>query len=119
MIDLNAIPHHQKDMHDRLCNWAMWAKPGGSGKIHPMWAQSKSNAWQWHPREYRPSCNTLEAHDMEKQITKLPEKNRNALIWFYIYANVSATKARKWLGLTSDALAGTVIDARQMLMNRA
>jgi hypothetical protein len=118
MIDLNAVPHHQRDMHSRLLNWAMWAKPGTSGKIHPMWAQSKSNAWQWHPREFRPTCDTLDAHVMEKEICKLPKDFRDALIWFYIFSNVSVTKARKALAATIEGLNSRVIDGRQMLLNR-
>lgn len=118
MIDLNSIPHHQREIHERLVNWAMWAKPGQGGKIHPMWAQSKSNAWQWHPREFRPTCDTLDAHEMEKAICKLPKEFKDALIWFYIYGNVSVTKARKALGATIEVLNSRVICGRQCLMNR-
>jgi hypothetical protein len=83
-----------------------------------MWAQSKSNAWQWHPREFRPTCDTQDAHVMEKEICKLPEKERKAIIWFYILAHMTVTTVRKGLGLTIEGLNNTIISARQMLMNR-
>ena len=118
MIDMNAVPSHQKEMHDELINWAMWAKPGSGQKMHPMWAQSKSNAWQWHPREFRPTCDVLQAQKTEKAICKLPSLHRNALIWFYIYSEVTVTKARKWLGVTIEMLNRLVNESRQMLMNR-
>jgi len=119
-IDIGHIPHYQRDMHDRLINWAMWAKPGKTASICPMFMALgfKSNTRQWHPVEFRPTCDIFDAADMEKMICKLPKENRDALIWFYIYSGVSATKARKALGSTLEALNDRIIDARQMLMNR-
>lgn len=55
---------------------------------------------------------------MEKAICQLPAPNRDALIWFYVYSNVTVTKARKAMGATIEALNSRVVDGRQMLMNR-
>ncbi len=115
-IDIARVPDHQKDMHDRLVNWALWAKPGQSVSICPMFRQAKSNAFQWHPPEYRPTCDTLDAQYMEKAICKLPADNRKALVWWYIF-RTGELAFRKKLGVTLDRLDALVVNGRQHLMN--
>lgn len=115
-IDIGRVPAHQHFMHERLVNWAMWAKPGQSVSICPMFKQAKSNSFQWHPPEYRPTCDTLDAQYMEKAICKLPDDNRKALVWWYIY-RTGELAFRKKLGVTLERLDILVINGRQHLMN--
>lgn len=117
-VDVGHIPHHQRDMHDRLVNWAMWAKPGQSASICPMFKTTfKSNSFQWHQPEFRPTCDTLDAVVIEKAICKLPKANRDALVWWYIY-RCGALKARKAFGVTEAGLNDLVVNGRQMMMDR-
>lgn len=117
-VDIGRVPHHQREVHEDLKNWAMWAKPGQSASICPMFKAMgyKSNSRQWHPVEYRPTCDIIAAQFMEKAICKLPKQNRDALIWWYIYPS-GALKARKFFGVTEFGLDKLVVDARQMIMN--
>lgn len=117
-VDINHVPHHQREMHSRLLNWAMWVKPGQSASICPMFKTTfKSNSFQWHAPEYRPTCDVIDAQYMEKQVCKLPKKERDALVWWYVY-KTGALKARKFFGETLEGLNGLVVNGRQMLINR-
>ena len=117
MTDIGRVPHHQHAIHDRLVNWAMYVKPGQSVNVSPMFRQCKSNAFQWHAPEYRPTCDTQDGHKVEKAICKLPAMNKDALVWYYLY-RFGVLKARKLFGLTEAALDKLVIDSRTMLANR-
>lgn len=119
-VDVGHIPHHQGEMHDELLNWAMWAKPGTSASICPMFRAMgyMSNSRQWHQPDFRPTCDILAAQAMEKLICKLPKVNRDALVWFYIH-RFGALKARKLFAVTEEGLNSLVVNARQMLMNRS
>lgn len=116
MIDIGRVPEHQKHIHERLVNWAMYVKPGQSANISPMFRQCKSNAFQWHPPEYRPTCDTQDGHLVEKAVCKLPKQNRDAIVWWYVY-RFGELKARKMLGTTQAGLDRLVIDGRSMLAN--
>ena len=85
--------------------------------MHPMWAKSRSNAWQWHVPEHRPTCDILKAQRTEKAVSKLPEKHRYAVRWCYVHRGHPA-KAAKKAGVTIDGLYKLVRDGRQMLINR-
>lgn len=115
-IDIARVPAHQHSMHERLNNWAMWAKPGQSVSICPMFRQAKSNAFQWHPPEYRPTCDTIDAQFVEKAVCKLPSEMRKAIVWWYIF-RTGELAFRKKLGVTLERLDTLVINARQSLMN--
>lgn len=116
-VDLFLIPDNQMEMHNKLVNWAMWVRPGYGSAVHPMWRNARSNGRQWHLPEIRPTCDTLAAHLMEKQVCALPNKHRICIKWYYV-TQESEMKARRILGLTRDGLHQMVIDARSMLKNR-
>lgn len=116
-VDLFVVPESQTDIHTRLMNWAMWVKPGYGSTVHPMWRHAQSNARQWHYPEFRPSCDTLDAAMVEKEIRKLPEKHGYSLRWWYVY-QYPEQRIRREMGLTKEALQRIVIDARTMLRNR-
>jgi hypothetical protein len=54
---------------------------------------------------------------VEKAICKLPKEHREALCWWYLYPQITVTKARKYFGQTVAGLDKLVTDARQMLLN--
>jgi hypothetical protein len=120
MIDIGAVPHHQREMHKRLENWKRWAKPGAACAISPMFRTTfTSNSRQWHAPEHRETCDNADATMIEKAICKLPKDHREAICWWYLYPNITATKARKYFGQTVVGLDKLVVDSRQMLLNNS
>lgn len=117
MTDFAHVEPHQAEIHDTLINWSLWVKPGHPSYMHPMWAKSRSNAWQWHVPEHRPTCDILKAQRTEKAVSKLPEKHRYAVRWCYVHRGHPA-KAAKKAGVTIDGLYKLVRDGRQMLIDR-
>jgi DNA-directed RNA polymerase specialized sigma24 family protein len=116
LVDFHRVEEHQIAMHERLLNWARWLNSGRGGSVSPMFRQYRSNAWQWHPAEHRPFCDTLDAPLMEKTVYKLPEKHRMAVRWLYVYrcAPINACRA---MGLSHTGLYQHSRDGRQMLIN--
>jgi hypothetical protein len=118
LIDFFVVEDHQVTMHQRLENWSrtvgVWRM---SGKTHPMWAKSQSQARQWHEPTLMEPTDTLDGHKIEKAVAQLPIPNRDALRWNYVHRGGPLHMARK-LGVTKDGLLKLVRDARQMLINR-
>lgn len=116
-VDFHHVEEHQRDMDKRLENWSLWLRvTDGLGRPHPMWANCKSNAWQWHPPEIRETCDMIDAQRMEKLVYSLPEKFREAIRWSYVYKFPPA-KACRALAVTMDGLQLLVRNGRQMLIN--
>lgn len=116
-VDFHHVEDHQRDMDKRLQNWARWVKPRAPSWVSPMFRQARSNAWQWHAPEHRETCDILDAQVMEKEVCKLPAKQRDAVRWHYVFP-CEPFRMCKALGVTEQALYGLVRDGRQMLMNR-
>lgn len=120
MIDLNHIPARQDAIHAKLENWARWVRPKPSPwNMQPMFRmyQSKARHWEVEPH-IRIEINTLEACEVERAVSILPDKHRTAVRWFYVCPWVPVGAVRQELGLTRDALGQMVDDARDMLKNR-
>ncbi len=115
-IDFHVIPEKQQAIHARLENWASWVKPRQSWPVHPMFRQCRSNAWQWHPPEHRPTCDTQDAVKLENIIGTMPEPFRTALRWWYVFP-IPPWHARKYFATTTEGLDRLVKDARTMLAN--
>lgn len=117
-VDFAHIPVHQIDMHVRLEGWAQWVRPNKPvWKMQPMWRYFRSGWRQWYVPDLHVPISTLEASETEKAISQLPENERNALRWYYVYRTHPARMARE-LGATQMALAEYVIRGRTMLINR-
>lgn len=86
-VDFHKVDEHHKEIHQRLLNWASWVQVHSGGKIHPMWKNARSNAWQWHTPEHRETCDILDAQKMEKEVSKLPPDERTAIRWMYVFRN--------------------------------
>jgi len=93
----------------------MWVRVRPHSVVAPMWKFYKAPP-QWEPKEYRPTCDILDAQDFEKMVFKLPERHREALRWRYVYGG-SPLRACKALGLSYDGLHRHVRDGRQMVIN--
>lgn len=118
-VDFNRVEDKHLDIHRRLNNWSSWVRvrPQSGWTSSIIWRQVRSNAWQWHPPEYRETCDMLDAQALEKAVAHLPAPHRDALRWCYVYGGSPARMAAH-LGLSKDGLALMVRDGRQMLCNR-
>ena len=119
MTDFHHIPERQLEIHDRLENWRRWVTPRPQAwKSQPMFRQYRSHAWQWHLPDIRIEIDSLQAHETERAIAFLPEKHRFIVRWAYVYSFVPVGKIQREAGMTRDAMAIALVDARDMLKNR-
>ena len=114
--DFHSVDPAHQTIHDMLLNWSRWVHVGQARFVSPMFAQYRSNAWQWHTPEYRETCDPLEAQALEKLMRYLPRKQREAIKWNYVI-RCSPAHARQALGCTYAELAAYVREGRQMLCN--
>lgn len=114
-IDFARVEPHQTAIHDRLRNWARWVVVRPQSRVHPMFRYYRP-AQHWEPKEFRETCDILDAAAMEKIVYKLPEWHREAIRWWYVYGG-PPSRACKALGLSYDGLYRHLRDGRQMLMN--
>lgn len=114
-VDFAYVPHSQLDIHDRLINWAKWARGSSFRNVHPMFRQYRNDYWEAAPT---PSpADTIDALAIQKTMKDIPEKHRMAVQWFYIVRSNPQRMCRE-LGVTKAALAELVIDGRAMVRNR-
>lgn len=117
-IDYHLVADHHVGIHMKLEQWARWVRVRPHGwQTAPMFRQYRSKAFQWHTPEIRPQINTLEAVEMEKAVSRLPEKHRDAIRWAYVWQLSPVAEARR-LGVTKQGLMELIQSARSMLNNR-
>lgn len=117
-IDFFFVPDHQVGVHTRLEAWARWVRVRPHGwQVTPMFRQYRSKAFQWHAPEVREPVNIPEAVAMEKAVSLLPEKHREAVRWAYVFAGPPGACARR-LAVSKDGLLALITDGRQMLIDR-
>ena len=117
-IDFHVIPEKQQAIHARLENWARWVRVRPHGwQTHPMFRMFQSKARQWEAPVIRNPVNTLDAALVEKAVSALPEKHREAIRWCYVYAGNPAGMARH-LAVSKQGLLDLVNAGRSMLNNR-
>lgn len=115
IVDFAYVPANQYDIHDRLLNWAKWAKGSGARSVHPMFRQYRNDYWE--PTPAASYADTIDALAVQKTMKDVPEKHRLAVQWFYI-ARSNPQRMCRELGVTKAALADLVIDGRNMVKNR-
>ena len=119
MIDFSRIPTRQDQINLRLEQWARWVRvsPKAWGS-QPMWRNARTpRQWDVNPHIHQ-EMNTLECHEIERAVSFLPEKHRTAIRWAYVFPYMHIGPVRRELGVTMDALAALIVDARDMLRNR-
>ena len=117
-VDYCHVQPQHEAIHERLTNWARWVKVRPQGwPTHPMWRKAlTSRQWDVSPHICTP-VDTLDAALMEKAVYALPEKNREAVRWWYVYRRDPVSMARN-LGVSKQGLADLVESGRTMLKNR-
>jgi hypothetical protein len=105
-------------IHDRLCNWSRYVAGGGrTAQVAPMFrAYRSSEVWGQEPNI---PIDSLDGHEIEKAVGKLPEKNRDAIRWSYVFSYIPAPKVQRHLGVTRVGLVTLIHDGRAMLKNRS
>ena len=115
-IDFHHVPPHQKAMDERLINWARYVKPKPMPwKTHPMFRGYKSS--EVYAQEISVPVNILDGHKIEKAVSVLPEKERAAVRWAYVFRSHPRRMCTR-LAVTEQGLADLIVDGRQMLVNR-
>mgnify|MGYP000039881552 CR=1 FL=1 len=118
MIDLHHIPARHDTINLRLEQWARWvAVRPQPWKMQPMFRLYKAPP-QWEPRELKVEINTIEAHEIEKMVSQLPDKHRSAIRWAYVYSYIHPGPIQRKLGVTIPELETLINNARDMLKNR-
>ena len=117
-VDYCHVKPEHEAIHQRLENWARWLRPRLSGwHTHPMWRNSRTSR-QWEVSPAVPvTVNTLDAADMEKAVSALPVKHRDAIRWSYVHCGNPLAMART-LAVSKQGLADLVDAGRTMLQNR-
>lgn len=117
-IDLHAVPDYQQDIHIRLLNWANWVRVRPHYETSPMFRAlgARSNSRQWHAPGARPTVDMLDAMAIEKTMRHLPERNRVALQWHYLYAFLLPHKVCRLLAVSRDGLNLLVCNGRSMVL---
>lgn len=82
-----------------------------------MFRQYRSKAFQWHTPELRSPVNVPEAVAMEKAVSLLPEKHREAIRWVYVACTGPGAVARR-LVVNKEGLMELIHAGRTMLLNR-
>jgi DNA-directed RNA polymerase specialized sigma24 family protein len=107
-------------IHDRLNNWERYVRAGGrTCWTSPMFRGYRPERDNGHDLEPRIPVDELDGHAMEKAVYKLPEKNREAIRWCYVYRYIPDKKVREGLGVTRVGLVTLIHDGRAMLRNRS
>ena len=117
-VDYFLVRDEHLSVHARLEAWARWVKVRPFGwQVSPMFKQAQSNSRQWHAPEPTVDHNIPEVVEMEKAVSLLPVKERDALRWCYVKPTHPRAMARE-LGVSLDGLSELVHRGRTMVKNR-
>jgi hypothetical protein len=118
-IDFFLVRDDHLDIHARLEQWASWVRVRPTGwQVAPMFKQYRSHNWQWETPVVRAQVNIPEAVAMEKAVSLLPEKHREAIRWSYVWCSGPQGMAKR-LAVTKQGLLDLISEGRSMLRNRS
>ena len=117
--DFHRLEAEHESIHLRLQNWARYVRVNHSPWfVQPMFRKAlTSRQWDLQPH-IKTDIDTLDGHKIEKAVSFLPEINRDAVRWSYVFSRISINKMKSHLGVTTDGLDKAVRDGRTMLVNR-
>jgi DNA-directed RNA polymerase specialized sigma24 family protein len=119
-VDFSSVPVSQWRIHDRLENWARWARGSQrqSGTGSPMFSLYRSSdAKRAYGEDTSIPVDPIDAQAVAKGVAALPDKHRRAIHWNYLHPRNPSGAARE-LGVSLQGLADLVRNGRQMLLNR-
>lgn len=117
-VDYNYVHERHAAIHARLKNWRRWVivRPHG-WQTAPMFRMYQSKARQWESPVIQNPVDTLDAVLVEKAVSALPVKHRDAIRWSYVHCGNPVAMARE-LGVSKQGLADLVEAGRTILNNR-
>lgn len=117
-VDYNYVHERHAAIHARLENWRRWVivRPHG-WQTAPMFRMYQSKARQWESPVIQNPVDTLDAVLVEKAVSALPVKHRDAIRWSYVHCGNPVAMARE-LGVSKQGLADLVEAGRTILNNR-
>lgn len=117
--DYHYVAPDHDEIHAKLENWARWVSVRPQPwKSQPMFANYRSHAWQWHVPEIVIPVNALEAHEVEQAISYLPEKQRTAIRWAYVFRKLHPNAVQRALSVSQHGLSELIQSGRDMLQKR-
>jgi hypothetical protein len=118
-VDFNHVLPRHEAIDARLRNWARWVRVRPHGwQTHPMWRNAlTSRQWDVEPQISNP-MDTLDSVVIEKAVSFLPVKHREAIRWAYVRKHDPVGMARH-LAVSKHGLAELVCEGLTMLSNRA
>lgn len=125
--DFHAVRPEHLDIHDSLCNWARVVRVHltSGGNCQPMFRQYRTANYSFDKiadvwvddTPKRPPPDLQAGWRMERAVRHLPEKERAAVRWHYVYP-VQPHKMARCLAVTPLGLHDLVHAGRSMLKNR-
>lgn len=117
-VDFFAVREIHRDIHERLLNWAKWARGGrGGGNVLPMFRLYRPDGY--HELTGTVPVDSLDATRLQKLMVVLPEKHRWAIQWTYCFPFIHVQKVCRVLAVNRPALCELVHDGRSILNNRS
>ena len=108
----------QEAIHIRLMNWARYVRVHPNLlPVQPMFRAAKTPRTLDVDRYMPPPVDQLDGLLIEKAVRQLPEQNRDALRWSYVYPWIFPMKMARNLGLSVGGLGDAVKLGRVMLKN--
>ena len=114
-VDFTEVRPEHREIDARLAEWAKWCRNQGGRAVHPMFRFYRSSE-QWG-HEAAPVIDTVCALEVQKAFTALPELNRWALAWAYVFRSPPKKMAAK-LGMSLAGLCEEIHRGRTMIKNR-
>lgn len=120
MIDIHNIPERHEVINQRLEEWGRWVRVSNHGWFTaPMFRMYQSKARQWDENPHiRVEVNGLQALEIERVVSRLPEKHRAVIRWVHVWPWIHVSKVKRELALTDEALAQMIDDSRDMMKNK-
>ena len=117
-VDFSLVKPEHREIDARLANWAKWSYSRHGGQSSPTFRLYRStDARRIDSDAKGPAVDAIDAQRVQKAVSALPTKHRQAISWAYIKPT-NPRKAATGLGVTLQGLADLVTDGRQMLVNR-
>jgi hypothetical protein len=115
-VDFHAVEPQHAAVHERLENWARWARGSSTGPAtSPMFRLYRpTQQWRQVVEIGRP-VNTADAIKVQRAMVRLPEAHRHALAWCYIVRSNPRGCAQR-LGESMEGLALLIRCGRDMLV---
>lgn len=114
-IDYFLVRDEHLAVHARLEAWARWVKVRPHGwQVAPMFRQYRAKRQYDDPITYE-RTNIPEAVEMERAVSLLPAKPRDAIRWSYVSTG-NPTRAAAMLDVSKQGLLDLVNEGRELLI---